>query len=237
MAVSTEEQREKLDAIISEASDWLYGDGYTAGLKEVHQKIKQLEALEAPISKRRAEKDSLPEALNNLNNILASMNGFIEREESLAEARSDDYYSFDLEPLKKTYEKGRVWTEEKSAAQEKLQPHEDPVMTSEDVAAKAKELTTELITSIHTMKELDDMRERSLKKAAAAAEKEAKEAEAKAKAEAEAAAKEEGETVDETGAEDEIKPESEEKIEKVGERVEENITEEQKVEERKRDEL
>lgn len=219
--------------MISEASDWLYGDGYTAGLKEVHQKIKQLEALEAPISKRRAEKDSLPEALNNLNNILTSMKGFIEREESLAEAQSDDYYSFDLEPLKKTYEKERVWAEEKSAAQEKLQPYEDPVTTSEEVSAKARQLTTELINSIHTKKELDDMRERSLKKAA---EKEAKEAEAKAKAEAEAAAKEEGETTDETGAEDETKPKSEEKIEKVGEKVEENITDEQKVE-RKRDEL
>lgn len=219
--------------MISEASDWLYGDGYTAGLKEVHQKIKQLKALEAPISKRRAEKDSLPEALKDLNNILASMKGFIEREESLAEAQSDDYYSFDLGPLKKAYEKERAWVEEKSAAQEKLQPHEDLIITSEEVATKAKELTTELITSIHTKKELDDMRERSLKKAAAAAEKEAKEAEAKAKADAEAAAKEEGEAADETRAEDEAKPESEEKTEKVGER----IMEEQKVEERKRDEL
>jgi len=228
--------------MINEASDWLYGDGYTASLKEVHQKIKQLEALEAPISKRRAEKDSLPEALKDLNNILASMEGFIEREESLAEVQSDDYYSFDLGPLKKTYEKERAWAEEKSAAQEKLQPHEDPIITSEEVTTKAKELTTELITSIHTKKELDDMRERNLKKAAAAAEKEAREAEAKAKAdaEAEAAAKEKGEAADETRADDEIKSESEEKTEKVveeTEEAEENITEEQKVEEHKRDEL
>ncbi|CAZ80856.1 unnamed protein product [Tuber melanosporum] len=133
IAVSTEEQRERLDAMISEASDWLYGDGYTAGLKEVHQKIKQLEALEAPISKRRTEKDSLPEALKGLNNILISMKGFIEREESLAEAQSDDSYSFDLKPLKKAYEKERAWVEEKSAAQEKLQPHEGPILTSEEI--------------------------------------------------------------------------------------------------------
>ncbi|KAG0633178.1 Hsp70 protein-domain-containing protein [Tuber brumale] len=236
IAVSTEEQRESLDAMISEASDWLYGDGYTAGLKEVHQKIKQLEALEAPISKRRTEKDSLPEALKGLNNILTSVKGFIEREESLAEAQSDDYYSLDLKPLKKTYEKERAWVEEKSAAQEKVQPHEDPIITSEEVTAKATELTTELITSIHTRKELDDMRERSLKKAAAA-EKEAKEAEAKAKAEAEARAKEEGETEAERTekVEDEIEVEKTEEVEE--EEEEEKIMEDEKVEELKRDEL
>ncbi|RPB06203.1 actin-like ATPase domain-containing protein [Choiromyces venosus 120613-1] len=229
IAVSTEEQREKLDAMINEASDWLYGDGYTAGLKEVHQKIKQLEALETPISKRRAEKDSLPEALQNLNSILNSMKGFIEREESLAEAQTDDYYTFDLEPLKKSYEKESAWAEEKSAAQEKLQLHEGPVITSEEINAKAKELTTELITSIHTKRELDDMRERSLKKAAAAAEKEAKEAEAKAKAGAEAAAAQEGGEAGE--AENETKSESEEK-------VEEKVVEEgEETAERKRDEL
>ncbi|KAG0126441.1 Hsp70 protein-domain-containing protein [Tuber indicum] len=240
IAVSTEEQRERLDAMISEASDWLYGDGYTAGLKEVHQKIKQLEALEAPISKRRTEKDSLPEALKGLNNILISMKGFIEREESLAEAQSDDSYSFDLKPLKKAYEKESAWVEEKSAAQEKLQPHEDPILTSEEVTAKATELTTELITSIHTKKELEDMRERILRKAAAAAEKEAKEAEAKAKAEAEAAAKEGGETEEEKTE----KVENETEVEETGEVEEkvENITEEkttegEEVEERKRDEL
>lgn len=157
ITVSTLEQREKLDALLSETGDWLYGDGYTATLKEVQEKIKQLESLETPISRRKSEWASRPEAIENLQKILSNGEAFLLRDEALASipTESTEHAPLDTSRFKEALTRIKAWAEEKIAEQEKLEPYEDPVITTEEMSKKTQELTMALVETMTRQMELE----------------------------------------------------------------------------------
>ena len=53
--VTTEEERVKFTEQLSDAEDWLYGDGETADAAEFKDKLKVLEGVGSPIATRASE--------------------------------------------------------------------------------------------------------------------------------------------------------------------------------------
>ncbi|KAI9026192.1 Hsp70 protein-domain-containing protein [Hyaloraphidium curvatum] len=85
--VSTEEEREKLSAKLSEASEWLYGDGEHAELAAVKGQLRGLEDLKGPIELRRKERKSRPEAAKALRTVLDAAKLWVDKtKEAMLEA-------------------------------------------------------------------------------------------------------------------------------------------------------
>lgn len=61
MQVTTEEERNKFTEQLSEAEDWLYGDGELANASEFKEKLKTLQAVGKPIEVRASEAELRPE--------------------------------------------------------------------------------------------------------------------------------------------------------------------------------
>jgi hypothetical protein len=61
LQVTTEDERVKFTEQLSEAEDWLYGDGEAADSAEFTAKLKGLEAVGAPIAHRASEAELRPE--------------------------------------------------------------------------------------------------------------------------------------------------------------------------------
>jgi hypothetical protein len=61
LQVTTEDERVKFTEQLSEAEDWLYGDGEAADAAAFQSKLKGLEAVGAPIAHRASEAELRPE--------------------------------------------------------------------------------------------------------------------------------------------------------------------------------
>lgn len=59
--VTTEEERVKFTEQLSEAEDWLYGDGETADAAEFSEKLRALQVVGKPITRRAVEAEARPE--------------------------------------------------------------------------------------------------------------------------------------------------------------------------------
>ncbi|KAJ8116357.1 hypothetical protein ONZ43_g4461 [Nemania bipapillata] len=70
VAASTPEEREKLEGKASDASDWVYGEGADAPLKELKSRLKELKNLVSPVEKRIEESSKRPELIKALKDSL-----------------------------------------------------------------------------------------------------------------------------------------------------------------------
>jgi molecular chaperone DnaK (HSP70) len=61
LQVTTEEERNKFTEQLSEAEDWLYGDGEAAGASEFKERLSALQAVGKPIEVRASEAELRPE--------------------------------------------------------------------------------------------------------------------------------------------------------------------------------
>ncbi|KAI1817091.1 actin-like ATPase domain-containing protein [Poronia punctata] len=87
VAVSTTEERTKLESKASDASDWIYDDGADAPREELKSKLKELKDLVAPIQKRVDESTKRPELVKSLRDTLGKTSTWIEQlKEQIREA-------------------------------------------------------------------------------------------------------------------------------------------------------
>ena len=77
VAVSTERQREEIEAKSNDASMWLYGDGADANRESLKAKLDELRALVAPIQKRKDEASKRPSEIQKLKDAIAQANTMI----------------------------------------------------------------------------------------------------------------------------------------------------------------
>ncbi|TPX18007.1 uncharacterized protein E0L32_011918 [Thyridium curvatum] len=89
IAVSSDEERSKLEKQSSETSDWLYGDGADASRDELKKKLKALQDIVGPIQNRIDENAKRPELVQGLKDALKQTDDFVKSiKEKIAEHKA-----------------------------------------------------------------------------------------------------------------------------------------------------
>jgi len=136
--VTTEEQRESLLNSAAEAEDWMYDEGYGAGLATYQEKYEELSAPAEKIFFRALEATARPEAVTALKTKLGKVKDLMVKWESSKPQITEEERA---EVLTKVDEI-RQSLQEKEDKQATVDPTEDPIYTSEEVPLMTKGLET-----------------------------------------------------------------------------------------------
>jgi hypoxia up-regulated 1 len=90
IAHSSEKIRQTLEQKLSEASEWLYGDGVDAKLSDFQDRLNELKSLVEPVMNRKEEASKREGAIKILNDSLEQMKGMIKMVESSVEKAAED---------------------------------------------------------------------------------------------------------------------------------------------------
>jgi hypoxia up-regulated 1 len=135
-AISTEEQREALLTSATEAEDWMYDEGYDAGLVTYTEKY---EALSAPAEKiffRMNEVSARAVAIKDLNGKLEKVEALMKKWETTMPQVTEEERADVISKV----EDVRKWIAEKSEAQAAADQTSDPVFTSDEVPLQTTEI-------------------------------------------------------------------------------------------------
>uniref|UniRef100_A0A8C9VDY9 Hypoxia up-regulated protein 1 n=1 Tax=Scleropages formosus TaxID=113540 RepID=A0A8C9VDY9_SCLFO len=151
--VLSEDEKEEISTKLSEASSWMDDEGYTAGTKELKEKLLELKKLCKSMFFKVEERKKWPDRLAALDSMLNHSSFFLRSAKLIPE---DDQIFTDVEL--KTLEKvinetietrlrveiWHTWKNETVAEQEKRSPTERPVLLSKDIEAKLALLDREV---------------------------------------------------------------------------------------------
>lgn len=137
--VSTEQQREEINAVLSDASDWLYGDGFSASLQEYRDQLAALRSVFEPISSRASELAARP----------ATIEAFGIWKQSTLEALANITNERNVEEEEKASLINSIadiekWLAEKEQEQQAKSLTEQPAWASKDIITKLSPLDNEL---------------------------------------------------------------------------------------------
>uniref|UniRef100_A0A8C1SV27 Hypoxia up-regulated protein 1 n=1 Tax=Cyprinus carpio TaxID=7962 RepID=A0A8C1SV27_CYPCA len=150
LAVVTEEEKEQITGKLSEASNWMDEEGYTAGTKELKEKLSELKKLCKAMFFRVEERKKWPDRLAALDMRAASMTSsihflsFFLNKEILIPEGDQIFTEVELKTLERVINETMIWKNETIAEQEKLSPTEKPVLLSKDIEAKRSLLDREV---------------------------------------------------------------------------------------------
>ncbi|XP_051973432.1 hypoxia up-regulated protein 1 [Xyrauchen texanus] len=142
-AVVTEEEKEQISGKLSEASNWMDEEGYSAGTKELKEKLSELNKLCKAMFFRVEERKKWPDRLAALDSMLNHSTIFLMSARLIPE---DDqiFTEVELKTLEKVLNETMSWKNDTVARQEKLSPTEKPVLLSKDIEAKLSLLDREV---------------------------------------------------------------------------------------------
>ncbi|KAK3522023.1 hypothetical protein QTP70_021384 [Hemibagrus guttatus] len=142
-AVVTEEEKEAISSKLSEASAWLDDEGYSAGTKELKEKLTELKKLCKAMFFRVDERKKWPDRLAALENMLNHSTRFLKGAKMISQ---DDqiFTDVELKTLERVLNETMTWKNETVAEQEKRSPTEKPVLLSKDIEAKISLLDREV---------------------------------------------------------------------------------------------
>ncbi|KAL6061580.1 Hypoxia up-regulated protein 1 [Balamuthia mandrillaris] len=132
---STEEQREVINEALSDAADWLDGDGDGATAQEYRAKQRGLEATLQPILYRVSELVDRPEAISALHAAIETTRASMVNITEMLNVEEEEQQKVLAECVEI-----EQWLKEKMEEQEKLQKWEDPVLRSEEVKLRTESL-------------------------------------------------------------------------------------------------
>ncbi|KAK0138207.1 Hypoxia up-regulated protein 1 [Merluccius polli] len=134
LAVS-EEEKEKMEAKLRAASEWLDEEGYAAATKELREKLSELKSLCKALFFRVEERRKWPDRLAALDSMLNTSSYFLRSARMIPE--DDQIFSeVELKTLEKVINDTTAWKNETVAAQDKRSPTERPVLLSKELEAK-----------------------------------------------------------------------------------------------------
>ncbi|TRY90576.1 hypothetical protein DNTS_018356 [Danionella cerebrum] len=142
-SVVTEEEKQEISGKLSEASEWMDEDGYSAGTKELKEKLSQLKKLCKAMFFRVEERKKWPDRLAALDSMLNHSSMFLKGARLIPE--SDQIFTeVELKTLERVINETTTWKNETVAQQEKQSPTEKPVLLSKDIEAKLSLLDREV---------------------------------------------------------------------------------------------
>lgn len=132
--VSTEEQREEIRKLASDAADWLDFDAYDADLPTMEAKYKEMSEPAEKIWFRMKELKARPEAIAALNTKLDKVDEILKKWETTMPHVTEE----EKDEVREKLATVRVWIQEKLDAQDAKASHEEPAFTSEEVPLQSK---------------------------------------------------------------------------------------------------
>ncbi|EDR09636.1 uncharacterized protein LACBIDRAFT_189980 [Laccaria bicolor S238N-H82] len=146
---SQQSERQSIADKLDELFAWLHDRGDLAETSQFLEKRMSLETLEWPIIHRYTEIEAFPQALNNSQMWNWSTRLFLtEARQNLTKEAAEDLPSKwtkeELDGLEKTLREHESWLSEWVEKQKSVKPHEDPVIETTEMKARAKVLETHL---------------------------------------------------------------------------------------------
>ncbi|KAI3373683.1 hypothetical protein L3Q82_021961 [Scortum barcoo] len=141
--VVSEEEKEQISAKLSEASEWMDEDGYTATTKQLRAKLSQLKSLCKDMFFRVEERRKWPDRLAALESMLNTSSFFL-RSAKLIPEDDQIFTEVELNMLEKVINETTIWKNETVAEQEKRSPKERPILLSKDIESKLALLDREV---------------------------------------------------------------------------------------------
>ncbi|XP_048872168.1 hypoxia up-regulated protein 1 [Brienomyrus brachyistius] len=141
--VLSEEEREQISSKLSEASTWMDEEGYTAGTKELKEKLSDLKKLCKSMFFKVEERRKWPDRLAALDSMLNHSSFFLKSARLIPE---DDqiFTDVELKTLEKIINETTTWKNETLAEQERRLPTEKPALLSKDIEARLALLDREV---------------------------------------------------------------------------------------------
>ncbi|XP_006815044.2 hypoxia up-regulated protein 1-like, partial [Saccoglossus kowalevskii] len=150
---STEEERTELSGKLSEASDWLYEDGYDADAKVFKEKYKELKKLFKELFFRVKEHQERPQLIKRLKESLNASTHFIKVAKNLTSSGLDDTFTeVEMETLEKLINETEEWKTTKVAEQKNTPKSEKPTLLTEDIKEKISALDREVMYLLNKAK-------------------------------------------------------------------------------------
>ncbi|XP_028840520.1 hypoxia up-regulated protein 1 isoform X2 [Denticeps clupeoides] len=141
--VVSEQEKEEISGKLSEASNWMDEEGYTASTKELKEKFSELKKLCKAMFFRVEERRKWPERLAELDRMLNQSSFFLTGVKLIPE--SDQIFTdVEMKTLEKVINETTVWKNETVAEQDKRSPTEKPVLLSKEIEAKISLLEREV---------------------------------------------------------------------------------------------
>uniref|UniRef100_A0A665U3Q1 Hypoxia up-regulated protein 1 n=1 Tax=Echeneis naucrates TaxID=173247 RepID=A0A665U3Q1_ECHNA len=122
--VVSEEEKEQISAKLSEASEWMDEDGYTATTKQLRERLSQLKSLCKDMFFRVEERRKWPDRLAALDSMLNTSSFFL-RSAKLIPEDDQIFTEVELNMLEKVINETTTWKNETMAEQEKRSPKSD----------------------------------------------------------------------------------------------------------------
>lgn len=141
--VVSEEEKEQISGKLSEASEWMDEEGYSASTKQLREKLSQLKSVCKDMFFRVEERRKWPDRLAALNSMLNTSSYFLKSAKMIPE---DDqiFTEVELNLLEKVINETTTWKNETVAEQEKRSPKERPILLSKDIESKLALLDREV---------------------------------------------------------------------------------------------
>ncbi|XP_074528927.1 hypoxia up-regulated protein 1 [Halichoeres trimaculatus] len=141
--VVSEEEKEQISGKLSEASEWMDEEGYSASTKQLREKLSQLKSLCKDMFFRVEERRKWPDRLAALDSMLNTSSFFLRSAKMIPE---DDqiFTEVELNLLEKVINETTTWKNETVAEQEKRSPKERPILLSKDIESKLSLLDREV---------------------------------------------------------------------------------------------
>ncbi|XP_057560364.1 heat shock 70 kDa protein 4L isoform X2 [Hippopotamus amphibius kiboko] len=135
----TQEDLNKLSAILEDTENWLYEEGEDQPKQIYVDKLQELKKYGQPIQMRYMEHEERPKALNDLGRKIQLVMKVIEAYRNKDE-RYDHLDPAEMEKVEKYISEAMSWLNSKMNAQNKLSLTQDPVVKISEIVAKSKEL-------------------------------------------------------------------------------------------------
>ncbi|XP_073831152.1 hypoxia up-regulated Grp170 co-chaperone protein [Musca autumnalis] len=155
---ATKEEKEKILAECSAASDWLYEDIENPTPEMYENKLKALKKLTDVFMGRHWEHEERPEALKALSKMIEGAEGFLNSAKNLTKETNpekDVFTQVEIETLSKVIGDTIEWQKTEVKAQDKLKRYENVRLTVKDITNKMSTLDREvkyLVTKINLWK-------------------------------------------------------------------------------------
>lgn len=131
-----DQSRDEFDNLLSEAEQWLYGEGEEATKEQSTKKLAELKKYGDKIEYRKKDSDERPEAINGLLSAVKEYEDFVN-------STDDKYAHIGAEDRQKVAEKVneiKSWLQTESEKQSKLSLTQDPYLTVYNLNLKTNEL-------------------------------------------------------------------------------------------------
>ncbi|XP_059554062.1 heat shock 70 kDa protein 4L isoform X2 [Myotis daubentonii] len=135
----TQEDLNKLSAVLEETENWLYEEGEDQPKQVYVDRLQELKKYGQPIQMRYMEHEERPKALTDLGKKIQLVMKVIEAYRNKDE-RYDHLDPAEMEKVEKYINEAMSWLNSKMNAQNKLSLTQDPVVKVSEIVAKSKEL-------------------------------------------------------------------------------------------------